>query len=113
MAAEKEAQRDEVEWQMAPGFKESWKRHKSEVVSEAMTEFNRCKRSKPPERLPRGMKDHKLEGPLKDYRECHLDGDVLLIYKPLPGGAIKLLQVCTHDDIRGPRARALAEALKE
>jgi len=32
------------------------------------------------------MNDHKLGGPLKEYMECHLDGDVLLIYKPLHGG---------------------------
>ena len=76
-----------------------------------MTVFNECKRSKPPKALPRGMKDHKLKGALKDYMECHLDGDILLIYKYLPGGAIKLLRVCAHDDLHGGKGSALAKVL--
>ncbi len=45
--------------------------------------------------------------------ECHLDDDVLLIYKPMPGGAIKLLRVCTHADLKGPKAKVLAKQLKQ
>lgn len=109
----KEPRRNNSQWQLAAGFKDSWNKHKSTSVSDAMTVFDRSKRSIPPSALPSGMKDHKLEGALKDYRECHLDGDVLLIYKPLSGGAVKLLRVCTHDDIAGPRGTALAAILKK
>jgi addiction module RelE/StbE family toxin len=109
--AEKPKQ-EEIEWQLAPGFKESWKKFKSDALDEAMKAFNDCKRSSPATALPRGMKDHKLSGPLKDFRECHLDGNILLIYKPLSGGAIKLMRVCDHDDIKGPKGQALALALK-
>jgi mRNA interferase YafQ len=105
-------ERNEVEWPLALGFKDSWKRFKTKALDEAMRTFDDCKRSIPPRPLPRGMKDHKLGGPLKEYRECHLEGDVLLIYKPLPTGVIKLLRVCTHDEITGPKGKALAAALK-
>jgi hypothetical protein len=76
-------------------------------------EFDRCKRAIPPQPLPGKMNDHKLGGPLKDFMECHLDDDVLLIYKPLPGGSIKLLRVCTHADLKGPKAKVLAKQLKQ
>lgn len=108
-----EPKRNNSQWQLALGFKDSWNKHKSTSVKEAMATFDKCKRSIPPTPLPSGMRDHKLEGALKDYRECHLEGDVLLIYKPLPGGGIKLLRVCTHDDIAGPRGIALAAILKK
>jgi addiction module RelE/StbE family toxin len=112
MAAEKEPQRNDAHWSMAPGFRESWKRHKTDAVSEAMTEFDRYKRSVPPAELPGRMRDHKLDGPLKGFMECHLADDVLLIYKPVAGGAIKLLRVCTHADLKGPKAKTLAKLLK-
>ncbi len=31
--------------------------------------------------LPPSYKDHKLTGDLKDFRECHIQPDLLLIYK--------------------------------
>ena len=31
--------------------------------------------------LPIKYKDHKLNGELRDFRECHIKGDLLLIYK--------------------------------
>jgi addiction module RelE/StbE family toxin len=73
-------------WPLAPGFKESWKNFKSDAVSEAMTTFDNYKRALPAKQLPAKMRDHKLDGPLKGYMECHLDDDVLLIYKPAPKG---------------------------
>ncbi|GGI23811.1 type II toxin-antitoxin system RelE/ParE family toxin [Bradyrhizobium guangdongense] len=103
----------EVKWEVAKGFRESWERYKTDSLKEAMKAFNEFKRSNPPKPLPRGMKDHKLEGPLKEYRECHLEGDVLLVYKQLPAGAIKLMRVCTHDEIRGPRGQTLGKTFKE
>jgi addiction module RelE/StbE family toxin len=104
--------RNDEEWPLAPGFTESWKRFKSEVISEAMTTFDRCKRAVPPQQLPAKMKDHKLLGPLKGYMECHLDDDALLIYKPMPNGTIKLFRMCEHADLKGPKAKALVKQLK-
>jgi mRNA interferase YafQ len=31
--------------------------------------------------LPPGYKDHQLRGELKQYRECHIKGDLLLVYQ--------------------------------
>ncbi len=33
------------------------------------------------EELPKEYKDHQLNGELKDYRECHIRPDLLLIYQ--------------------------------
>jgi mRNA interferase YafQ len=103
----------QIQWQAAKGFKTSWTQVRSPALTEAMKTFNECKRENPPRALPRGMRDHKLSGALKEYRECHLDGDILLIYRPLANGAIKLMRVCNHDSIAGPRSQALADALKK
>lgn len=105
--------RVEVEWPLAQGFKESWQKFKRPALSEAMAIFNHHKRASPPEPLPAKMCDHKLDGPLKGFMECHLDDDVLLIYKPVAKGTIKLLRVCTHADLKGPKAKTLAKLLKQ
>ena len=33
------------------------------------------------QKLPSNYKDHNLKGELSKYRECHIQGDLLLIYK--------------------------------
>ena len=77
-----------------------------------MAEFNRCKRATPAEQLPGKMKDHKLDGPLRGFMDCHLDDDVILIYKPIANGAIKLLLICEHADIKGKRAAVTIKRFK-
>lgn len=55
-----------------------WCRHK---------DFNKLKLLKVLETLQRGEKlplanrDHQLTGNLKDYRECHIQNDILLMYQ--------------------------------
>jgi mRNA-degrading endonuclease YafQ of YafQ-DinJ toxin-antitoxin module len=63
----------EVKWELAPGFKASWKKFKKEFpeIRAAMKVFNDCKRANPPAQLPGKMKDHKLDGPLKGFMDCH------------------------------------------
>ena len=96
--------RNDEEWELARGFKDSWKKFKTDTISDAMTAFDRCKRAIPPLPLPAKMKDHKLDGPFKGYCECHLDGDVLLIYKPAPkGGDQALSKLRAHS---GPRPQS-------
>lgn len=41
--------------------------------------------------LPAKFKDHQLKGKLKDYRECHLKADLLLIYKIIENELILVL----------------------
>lgn len=104
----------EAEWEISEGFKDCWRKalKKNNKIKEAMTEFNRCKRAEPPEQLPKKMSDHKLDGPLRGYYDCHLDDDVILIYKPLGNGAYRLITICDHSDLQGPKAKVLASKLK-
>jgi mRNA interferase YafQ len=44
--------------------------------------------------------DHKLKGSWIGYRECHVEPDWLLIYKPLPD-AILFVRTGTHQDLFG------------
>jgi addiction module RelE/StbE family toxin len=106
--------RNNAKWPQASGFKPSWKRFKAKnpQISEAMTVFDGCKRAIPPEPLPGKMDDHKLGGALSGYMDCHLDHDVVLVYKALPNGIIKLLRVCDHAQLKGPPAKVLAKLLK-
>jgi addiction module RelE/StbE family toxin len=103
----------EVKWQTTTEFKASWKKYLAinPQIKKAMSDFNDCKRASPPQRLPSKMSEHKLDGPLKGYMDCHLDDDIILIYKNLPGGIIKLLLVCRHEDLKGPRARTTRKKL--
>jgi addiction module RelE/StbE family toxin len=104
----------EIKWEVREGFRQSYKRYLKEFpeIKAAMAEFNRCKRADPPQRLPGKMRDHKLDGPLKGYMDCHLAHDVILIYKPLPNGAIRLLLVCEHADLKGKRASIIVQGFK-
>ena len=104
----------EVEWELAEGFKDSWKEYLElyPEIKPAMTEFDRCKRANPSKRLPAKMRDHKLDGPLSGFMDCHLANDVILIYKHRPKGVVRLYRVCQHADLKGPKARALAKLLR-
>jgi mRNA-degrading endonuclease YafQ of YafQ-DinJ toxin-antitoxin module len=104
----------EVEWEVRELFRGSYKKYlaTNPDIKEAMTEFNRCKRAKPAEQLPGRMSDHKLDGPLKGIMDCHLDNDVILLYKPLANGAVELLLVCNHSDIKGKKATTTAKRIK-
>jgi len=50
------------------------------------------------ERLPSGMKDHKLKGTLKDCRECHREPGWLLIYR-IEGSELCLVRTGSQADL--------------
>ncbi len=50
------------------------------------------------EPLPPHFRDHQLTGNLKDYRECHLGGDWLLIYRRTEDFLI-LARTGTHTEL--------------
>jgi mRNA-degrading endonuclease YafQ of YafQ-DinJ toxin-antitoxin module len=108
-----ESKNHEVQWELAPGFKDSWKVYlkANPGIKSAMADFNRCKRANPSTSLPRKMKDHKLDGPLSGFMDCHLSEDTILIYKPMANGGIKLFLICEHADLKGPKARSLRKRL--
>jgi mRNA interferase YafQ len=50
------------------------------------------------EELPPEAKDHQLKGTLKEYRELHISGDVLLIYK-IDETQLHLIRLGTHSQL--------------
>ena len=50
------------------------------------------------EPLPEKYKDHQLTGSLKDFRECHIEPDWLLVYKQT-SEELQLYRTGTHSDL--------------
>ena len=50
--------------------------------------------------LPARNRDHQLKGTLKDCRECHIEGDWLLIYR-IEGSELCLIRTGSHSDLFG------------
>lgn len=48
--------------------------------------------------LPEKFRDHALTGNWKDWRDCHIEPDWLLIYKP-PGDELILGRTGSHSDL--------------
>jgi len=54
------------------------------------------------EQLPEKYKDHKLSGGMKDFRECHVGSDLLLIYKIIDDELVlSLINLGSHSEIFG------------
>jgi mRNA-degrading endonuclease YafQ of YafQ-DinJ toxin-antitoxin module len=80
-------------------------------IKKAVETFNKNKRPIPPIALPGTMKDHKLSGKLDWLRECHLAGDILLLYTH-EDHKVRMLYICRHEDLYGKRAKQLNKYLK-
>ena len=50
------------------------------------------------ESLPASKRDHPLQGGYKNYRECHIEPDWLLIYK-VENNNIYFVRTGTHSDL--------------
>ena len=48
--------------------------------------------------LPPHYKDHPLQGRWREYRDCHIEPDWLLIYK-IEGNDLHLVRTGTHSDL--------------
>ncbi|GHU44119.1 hypothetical protein AGMMS50289_11740 [Betaproteobacteria bacterium] len=51
--------------------------------------------------LPQKNKDHALTQNWKDYRECHVKPDFLLVYKLPDSGTLRLIRLGSHSEIFG------------
>ena len=49
--------------------------------------------------LPENCRDHFLIGNWKDYRECHVKPDLLLIYKTKEPGVLRLARLSSHSEL--------------
>ncbi len=50
--------------------------------------------------LPQKFKDHSLSGRLNGYRECHIGGDLILLYR-VEQECAYLLRLGTHAEVLG------------
>jgi mRNA interferase YafQ len=50
------------------------------------------------ETLPKEAKEHPLKGNYSDYREFHISGDLLLIYR-VEDETLKLVRIGTHSEL--------------
>jgi mRNA interferase YafQ len=50
------------------------------------------------ESLSKEAKDHALKGNYSDYREFHISGDLLLIYR-IEDDTLKLVQIGSHSEL--------------
>jgi mRNA interferase YafQ len=51
------------------------------------------------EGLPVRYRDHALTGEYRDYRECHLKPDLLLIYRKLDEDMLELTRLGSHSEL--------------
>ncbi len=50
--------------------------------------------------LPIKYRDHKLHGEYEGYRECHIQGDLLLVYQIIKNELVLILiDIGTHNDL--------------
>jgi mRNA-degrading endonuclease YafQ of YafQ-DinJ toxin-antitoxin module len=110
----RKAAKREARFAFADGFEASAKQLAPEDSKEAgrIKDFMICKGEIPPRRLPGTMNDHALGGAFSEFKECHLAGNVLLLYTH-KGDLITLYRVCTHDDIHGKRGARYARTLRK
>lgn len=48
--------------------------------------------------MPAHYSDHQLKGEWKDFRDCHLRPDLLLIYRKPDGATFKLVRLGSHSE---------------
>jgi len=49
--------------------------------------------------LPKEYKPHMLAGDYNGYMECHVEGDLLLIWLDVEGNIIKLIRLGSHSEL--------------
>jgi mRNA interferase YafQ len=50
------------------------------------------------ESLPKEAIDHQLKGELKDFREFHISGDLVVLYR-VDNNVLQLVRIGTHNEI--------------
>lgn len=49
--------------------------------------------------LPRRLCDHPLTGEWKDYRDCHIKPDLVLIYRKSDANTLELIRLGSHSEL--------------
>ena len=81
-------------------FKKDFKRYKNDrekvrLLFEVVTKLANG------EELPKENKPHPLKGKLKQYMECHIEDDYLLIWYDKIADRIELVRLGTHSELYG------------
>ncbi|MEQ1559058.1 MAG: type II toxin-antitoxin system YafQ family toxin [Methyloglobulus sp.] len=82
-----------IEWTTA--FKRDFKRHGSfeaafiEVLWKLAND----------EMLPQRFCDHPLNGEWKDFRDCHIKPDLVLIYRKVGNDTLQLVRLGSHSEL--------------
>ncbi|EGF11193.1 addiction module antitoxin [Neisseria bacilliformis ATCC BAA-1200] len=80
------------------GFKRDLKKQFAQLASAEWAEVLNCLVQDAP--LPEKYRDHPLTGDFKDYRECHVKPDLLLVYAKR-GNALHLARLASHAELFG------------
>lgn len=82
-------------------FKRDYKREKKgrhrDIDGKLVEVLERLRADLP---LPDANRDHALTGPLKDFRDCHIKPDLVLIYQK-PPGLLRLVRLGSHSELFG------------
>jgi mRNA interferase YafQ len=85
----------------AKQFKKDYKRLQSGVygrrLEEILTEALAYLRSDSP--LPERYCDHSLQGQWRNFRDCHLKPDLVLIYKKTGADVLELARIGSHSEL--------------
>jgi mRNA interferase YafQ len=49
--------------------------------------------------LPEKLRDHRLSGTWKDYRDCHIRPDLVLIYRKPDEDTLELVRLGSHSEL--------------
>jgi mRNA-degrading endonuclease YafQ of YafQ-DinJ toxin-antitoxin module len=92
-------------------FQEKFEKYKKSnpKISGKIKEFVNRKKKRPPEKMPG---EHKLNPPFDGVLECHLEGDLCLLFRD-KSDKVSLLTIATHDEMAGRRGKGLAKQFKK
>ena len=85
-------------------FKKDFKRF-SKYEEKVKTLFSIIKRLQKGESLPPEFNPHSLKGEWKQYMECHIDDDYLLIWFDKDENILKLVRLGSHSELFGKRRK--------
>ncbi|HAR37300.1 MAG: addiction module toxin RelE [Bacteroidetes bacterium GWD2_45_23] len=87
------------ELQFTRQFKKDFKRYKSDPVK-VREVFSLLKLLERGDSIPKEFKPHRLKGNYKDYLECHIESDLLLIWlSDEKEKIIKLIRLGSHSEL--------------
>lgn len=49
--------------------------------------------------LPNRFHDHQLSGSLKDFRDCHIKPDLILLYRKPDNDTLELVRLASHSEL--------------